>query len=474
MSTDPFAQSPEYIAMLPARNMISALLGGTEAMRIAARAYLPQEMGETAEDYDKRLSRSFLLNQFERTVNAATGKVLSDPVAFPDLPPDMVSWNEDIDLEGTDVQQFFRRWFRDGTAFGVSYVLVDTPRPSLPTGLRTIADDAAEGIRPYMVHVPAMNLVGWRHEKINGRWRLTQARIREDVYVPNGEYGEVRVERVRVLTPGRYAVWQRSLDPINRPVNFLLEEGETGLDFIPLVPFYTGRLGRFLARPPLLNLAELNVAHWQSMSDQFHILKIARIPILHVKKADDGTDDKSEVVVGGNMALQTGIDEDVEFVEHSGAAINAGRQNLLDLQEAMEKVGMSLTLRQTTGDVTATENTLTAAEAHASLTAMMDNFRDSAELAMKMMAIIGDVRVNGVIAEPTVAISKGFTNAANAADVPNLLNLYKDGAITKATLLAEIKRRGVFSEDLDIDAEVNATEGTTPVPAPAPEITVAN
>lgn len=440
--------------------MIAALLGGTLAMRAAGKEFLPQEPGETQNDYQNRLNRSVLFNQLARTLGAATGKVFKKPLMLPDLPAPMVSWIEDIDLEGNHLDQLARRWFEDGAAYGVSFMMVDAPRSPIPASQRTLADDAALGIRPYLVHVPCLNLIGWRHEQINGRWVLTQARIREDTFLPFDEFSETAVDRVRVLERGRYRLYQRGYDERRRPIATLIEEGETGLDFIPLLPFYTNRTGRFTSLPPLSRLAELNIRHWQSSSDQANILRVARVPMLHVSKHSDAEAEKpQDVVLGANSVFLTGVDENVEYVEHSGAAISAGRQDILDLQDQMEKVGWMLTPRQTTGDVTATENSLVAAEANAALTTMSENFKDALEQAFKMMATMGGIIINGQPAEPSVILPKEFGSVATAGEMPFLTDMFGRGALTKSTLLSEAKRRGVLQEDVDVPAIVAATGG---------------
>jgi len=42
------------------------------------------------------------------------------------------------------------------------------------------------------------------------------------------------------------------------------------------------------AKPPLLDLAWLNVEHWQSASDQSNILHVARVPICSPRISEGG------------------------------------------------------------------------------------------------------------------------------------------------------------------------------------------
>lgn len=451
---DVFTPIAAYTAFAAERDMISTLLGGTNALRLAGTKYLPKEPGEDDEDYRARLSRSVLVNQFDRTVKAVVGKVFNKPLIFKHLPTVMAGWVEDIDMEGNHLDVFARSWFRDAVAYGISFCLVEMPKSTKPRDRRTMLDDRLENLRPYLVHIPASKLIGWRHEIIGGRPVLVQARIREDAWVAEGEFGERWVERVRVLRPGSWEVIEKGKDDDGKEIHTVIDRGETGLDFVPLVPVNLNPVGRFIARPPLQNLAELNVRHFQSLSDQNNILKIARVPLLHIARNRDANgDEDTDLVIGGNRAIETGPNDKIAFVEHTGAAIGAGQADLDNLMEQMQAAGMQMTPRETSGDVTATENSLVAAEAHAALTAMSNDFADALELTLLYMA-----RMAGVNAEPSVVITKDFTASASAGDMQSLLQMFEAGAITKETLLNESKRRGVLAEDVEVAKEVANAE----------------
>ena len=111
------------------------------------------------------------------------------------------------------------------------------------------------------------------------------------------------------------------------------------MPYIPLVTFYSQRSGLMLAKPPLLDLVNMNISHWQSQSDQTAVLTVARFPML----ASSGMMDEDEVVVGPNQWLATRDPAGrVYYVEHSGKAIASGRADLLDLEEKMAKYGAEL------------------------------------------------------------------------------------------------------------------------------------
>jgi hypothetical protein len=101
---------------------------------------------------------------------------------------------------------------------------------------------------------------------------------------------------------------------------------------IPLAICYCAEHDQeFEVSPPLLDLAHANVAHFQVRSDHRHSLHIASIPLLVFKgrpQVKDGQQARSVRI----SAYDVPKDGDVKYVEHSGTALEATRNELKDLE----------------------------------------------------------------------------------------------------------------------------------------------
>lgn len=275
-------------AMAPDWELIADLLGGTRAMRAAGERWLPREPKESLEAYRIRLSRTVLFNGLGRAVQTLSGKPFAKPVTVADgTDPRLRALCQDLDLGGRDLTTFARDVLRAALTDGVTHILVDYPEAARFG--ETLHDERVRGARPYFVHIPARDLIGWR---VDRGGRLERLRIRETVSERDGAWGEAAVSQIRVLEPGRWSVWRRAETREDAPWR-KTAGGETTLTRIPLVSIYAGRTGLLTARPPLMDLAWLNLAHWQSSSDQRHILHVARVPILfarNLKMGEDGVE----------------------------------------------------------------------------------------------------------------------------------------------------------------------------------------
>jgi len=450
---DPSVTSKAHDFMAPKWERINTLLGGTDAMREAGRTYLPQHARESNQNYADRLHSTTLFNMLELTLDSLAGRAFSAPVQEKNDVPEQVSeLLRDVDLQGNNVTTFARRWFYEGMAKGFAHVLVDMPAKESDEQ-RTLADDMREGRRPYMVLVSPENVLAMHAEVINGREHLTHVRIYEEVTVLNGFVEEVE-PRIRVLEPGTWTLYayQKSGNKKNGKRYWRqIDAGTTGVDFIPMVTFYANRQGVQLAKPPLDDLVHLNIRHWQSTSDQINILTVARFPMLAVSGA---TDTDGEVMSIGPRQL-LGVKEpngQFYYVEHSGKAIGAGRQDLLDLEEEMASYGAEFLKRQP-GNATATGRALDSAEATSALQDHATRFTSALNEAVRVMGAWVGLDDTGTL-EISTELGVG---QIEDSEVKVLIEARKNGDLSREAFLEELKRKNVLAKDFDPRADIART-----------------
>ncbi len=442
----PDTTSAAYNHMLPLWNKIAAVLGGTETMRAAGEEYLPRHTRESQDAYDERLYRTVLTNTTEQTLNGWVGRPFSKPLQFnQDIPEQLSDLLEDADQQGSDLDVFCRNWFRDGLAKGFSHVLVDFPSLRGSNEPRTLADDRAENLRPYFVPVAPENVIAAHAEIIGGVEKLVHVRVLEQELVRVG-FEEVLLERIRVYAPGQVQLYEKQ-----KPKNatkaewVLVDEYSYDLDYIPMVTFYSQRDGFMLSKPPLLDLVNLNIGHWQSQSDQTAVLTVARFPML----ASSGSMEDGEVVVGPNQWLSTRDPQGrVYYVEHTGRAINSGRLDLLDLEEKMAKYGAEF-LTKKPGRQTATARALDSAEAISPLQDMSHRFVDSVNLALRYAADWLSLDNGG-----TIDLDTDFgLSGSDAGALTAITNARTNRDLSREAYLRELQRYGVLDIAFDADAD---------------------
>ena len=250
---------------------------------------------------------------------------------------------------------------------------------------------------------------------------------------------------MRVLEPGRFELWQ---EPEKDGEDYvLIDEGTTSpMQAIPFVPLYGFREAFMCGKAPLMDLAHLNVKHWQSQSDQDNILHVARVPILAATGIDD---EKWKLTVGAQAAVKLPSGSTLAYVEHSGAAINAGRQSLQDLEQQMIQTGAELLVKKP-GDRSATEAANDADGNKSDLQRIAETFEDALDAALQYMA--------DWIGEPTggsVSLYKDFgAMSLGQASGQLVIAMQQGGLISKATAIREMQRRGELDAGLEPDEEL--------------------
>ena len=448
----PATTSAAYDMMVPRWRLIETLLGGTEAMRAAGDVYLPRHSEETDKGYEERLNSAVLLNMVSQTLDTLSGKPFSEDLKMEDVPEIMAgSVLDDVDLQGNDLAVFCRRWFREGMAKAFAHVLIDFPRPA-PRGdgqPRTLADDRAEGLRPYWVMIKPECLLFARSDLINGVEVLQHVRIMETYTEPDG-FAEVEKQRIRVLEPGRVQLWEWVGAKGGKEDWAVVDEWQTGLAYVPLVTFYAQRDGFMHGKPPLMDLAHLNVAHWQSTSDQRHILTVTRFPLLACSGASG--EDGDPVVIGPNKVLYNPDPAGrFYYVEHGGQAIKAGRDDLHDLETQMAGYGAEF-LKKRPGGTTATARALDSAEASSDLAAMVGVFEDAVAQALSITAEWMRLGSEG----GSIEMVKNFSLEEKDPAGLNALQAARDKRdISRKSYLEALRMRGILPEDFDEEDDWN-------------------
>ncbi|MGH8388172.1 MAG: DUF4055 domain-containing protein [Pseudomonas sp.] len=442
-NSDPSIALPAVERMREHWAIVEPLMGGTQAMRAAGTKLLPQYPAEAEETYRDRLALSTLLPAYAETVSNNTARVFAEPLQIgEDVPDPIKALCTDIDLSGNDLNSWSVDWFRSALADGLCHAMIEHQPTVDAEGkklYKTVAEETAAGVRPYAVIIKPGQVLGWRFDG----GKLAQVRYMERVEEADGEFGTKCIDQVRVLEPGSWRTYRKS---DNGGAWVQNDQGATSLKYIPWVTFYTGRTGQMTAKPPLLELAHLNVKHWQSQSDQDNLLHVARVPLLFVFTDNE----EFQLTISSASATRMPRDGDAKYVEHTGAAIEAGRTSLQDLIDDMRMAGAKLLQKDKQSTKTAAQANEEAAQELSPLERLAHQFADCIAQLLQILADYGNLQDGG-----HVEMRGNFdSDFAPEISLPNLISMANSGKLSDETLYSEMQRRGVISDELDWPKEL--------------------
>lgn len=429
-----------------------SLLGGTLSMRNGGKTWLPQHRNEGEERYKIRLAQTFLYPAFKKTVKRLTSKPFSKQVTITELTEERLgAIEENADRSGNDLTQLAKLAFDDAAAYGKTHFFVDFPKMS---GEETRAEERQSGARPVIRHVPALALIGWRSKvNDNGETILTQVRFTEESEEEHGTFGDRTAYYVRVInagdseleTQGTWELW-RSYD---RQRWEMTESGTHSFTALPLVTVYFNRTRYMEAEPPLEGIADLNLAHYRSTSDQRNILHVIRLALLFGKGFPQDLIDEGLNISPNSAVLLKGTEADLKYVEHSGEAVAAGERDLKWLHDLMEVLGLA-PLIERVSDSTATGVKVNEGESMTIIQSWIRALEIGLEQAYGFAA---DIIKSTLPEDFAIDIFSEFAIGADG-DLEFLLKSCLAGKISTERFLLEVKRRGVLSDDTNIEDEM--------------------
>lgn len=135
---------------------------------------------------------------------------------------------------------------------------------------------------------------------------------------------------------------------------------------------------------------------------------------------------------------------DLKFVEHSGAAIAAGRQDLVDLEDRMAVMGLDMIARRS-GSMTATARAIDSAQCHAALDAILTALQSGMMAAFAMAAQWMGLP-EGAAGSLSLSSHHPFLGEVEA-QASWLLEARQAGELTQEQFLSEARRRGLLAPE---------------------------
>ena len=354
----PFTRTRAVLDMMKGWEVMKAVTEGTDYLRTNSETFLPLEPREDYDAYLARVNRAVFSPFTQRLIRAATGLVLRKPITLTGDPYWTEMFKMDVDGRKSDLDEYARRLLMCSLIYGQSHILVDYPAPS---GAVSLAEERQQNRRPYWIEIDPNNLYGWRLDRESNYGNLLQVRLGEKAVLPDGQFGEKVFDQVRVIEPGSYRVFRKkeqieemydvsdgssvgrfeagSSDKDYKQV----ESGEFSLGEIPLVTIYSGKTDNLVSKPPLLDIAYLNIAHFQRQADLIHSLHVASQPMLVMEGYDDQTKD---LAISVNYAMATQPGNKIYYVEPASSAFEAQSAEIKELQMQMATLGISTLSQQ--------------------------------------------------------------------------------------------------------------------------------
>lgn len=427
--------------------LISDCVAGQRAIKKGGTRYLPSpnpddESNENVARYEAYKTRAVFYNVTQRTLSGLVGEVFArDPVE--ELPTRLDVVAEDADGSGLTLTQLAKRATRYTLSKGRAGVLADYP--AVEEGV-TKADIESGNVQPTLTIYDALQIINWRTKKHKAKTYLTLV-VLEEMYDDEDDGFTVvkkKQQRVLRLTEGVYTVEiYRDGSLYSGPVTPTDASGSV-FDEIPFSFIGSENNDAEIDHPPMLDLAQINVAHYRNSADYEEGVYMTGQPTPvfsgltedWVKNVMDGT-----VRLGsrGGVMLPQGGSADLMQMQANTAASEA-----MDKKERqMVALGAKL-VEQKEVQRTATEADIENNSETSVLSDVAKNVSEAIRFGLTMCArFTGDTpdEINYVL-NTDFSISR-----MSSQERQQLISEWQSGAITFSEMRAALRKSGVATLD---------------------------
>lgn len=445
-------------------------IAGQDAMHAAGETYLPKLKDEEPKDYDARRKRSDFFNASWRTIDALSGMAFRKAPTV-DVPAAIEAYLEDVSLAGQPMLSLAKDAVEEVLSLGRVGILVDhPPQPENVTAL-TVAAAQQLGLRPTLQLYPAESIRNWKFAHVNNAWVLSMVVLGETAAVPEDEFSEKAEDRYRVLdldTAGQYR--QRLFKVENE------KDIQIGGDIYPLmngrpldrIPFLivgaTGR-GDLIDEPPLIDLIDKNIAHYQVNSDYRHGLHFTGLPTPVV--SGYSPENEGEKFYIGSQAAWVFPDHNAKatFLEFSGQGLDAIEKALDRMERQMALLGARMIADEGKQAETLGATQIKRAGENSVLSKIVGGVSEALEWALSVFA-----EWAGQKGDVAYQISREFLPAMMDAQTLNAVFAgVQSGNISKQEAFTLLQRGDVIDGEKSYEEHQEEVEAEPPpMPKPVP------
>jgi len=469
MSSSVALPEDAYIEQEPKWKLCRDVLKGRSAIHGAGTQYLPKLGGQTTEEYQAYQQRAGWYGATDRTAQSLKGMVFRKEPDVKYEGPGLDEFIEDATLGGVSLAGVCNMVFDEVIATGRAGLLVDHQRSEEGRRL-SVAEARQRNLRAYLQLYSAEQILGFRTELVNNKSTVVQVRLLEtnEQLSDSDEFLKETIRQVRVLelVEGIYqqrvfrqtsAESEAAYAQVGEPI-IPRRNGET----FKHIPFYfigVQDLEPGYDKPPLEDLAELNVDHYRTRADYKHGLHFTGLPTAVITGHKDD-DEETEYRIGSATAwIFPDPEADAKYLEFTGGGLSELREELGSIKNDMATLGARMLATEKRAAEAAESHIIKRTGEHSLLAAIANNVAEGLTLACE------EVREwTGAPGEISVHLNTDFLPVEmSTKEITELWGVTQAGGMLFDDYLFNLRQGERLDPNIDDDERKNRLE-TSPAP----------
>lgn len=304
---------PEVEAALPSWETVRDCLDGQGQVKKRGVKYLPMpnptdQSAENKARYEAYTMRGLYVNFTGRTLSGMVGSVFGkDATAV--LPDQLTALHTNVDGGSVTLDQQAKQTLSDVLSVGRVGLLTDYPKRETPASRRDVTTGR---VRPTIQYYFAEQIINWRYEVVDAIRQLTLVVLKEQYIKEDDGFKKEMDDQWRVLqlveNEYRVTVWRKEGAGFKKEGGTVTPKKADGkpFDYIPFEFIGSSNNDAGIDPAPLLDLANLNIAHYRNSCDFEEMVHMLGQPTPVITGLDQNWVDNvlnGVVVLGSTKAL---------------------------------------------------------------------------------------------------------------------------------------------------------------------------
>lgn len=392
--------------------------------------YLPKLSGQSQNEYNNYKKRAVFYATMSRTVTALVGAIDRKPPSLEHADP---------------IEEFLK----DVTGTGVSFdeFLLGVETEVLISGRAIICVDRknSKDNRPYLIWYKNEDCINWFTESYTDfDQRLSSMVFREEYYKkdPNNKFNQKVTDQYRefVLQDGHVSVniWRKKDDKEGEESgdyevveNYKMTKRGKPLGFVPCVPVVSEGSPFGIPKPPLLDLVDVNLAHYRNSADYEHGLHWTALPTPWFSGLNDR--DTKITIGSGTAIILPDPSSTAGFLEFSGAGLGKISEAMKHKEDMMSALGARMLAGKMDQSTSAEVTRINYSGETAALSNIARSISRGATRLLRMVSI-WESKANPE--KILVNLNEDYVDAKlSAPDLAALISAYQGGVMSLDSLL---------------------------------------
>lgn len=437
---------------------------GDKAIKSNAKTYVPKNKGVSDDDYNAIIQRSVFENFTEATAKGISGLIFAkEPMVS--VPASLEILKENIDMDDNTIVDLSQNIVNELMEVGRCGLLIDVP--NIDTKGMSKPQTDALNIRAFMKLYKSETIINWRYESINSVNKLTLLVLHEVYEDWTDRFTAKLKDRYRVYSLIDNVCYVEVFEESDKTFVNTMEAkpviaNKKTINYIPFIPLTYKDISIVPTKPPLMDIADINVCHYGVSVERRDVVHFIGSPFVMGKGINTKDSQGNDLVIrlGSSVAqIFQEVNADMKIVETQGSGLVFTVDLLRDLKATAAALGARLLVDDSKAQISENTMQMKTAGYRATIMQIANTASRGITQALKIIAEWENQNPDEVKLELNTDYN---LSEMDAQTITALVTAWQTGAIRKEDMFLKFQKGEIIESGLSFEDYNSILEVTSP------------